>query len=363
MKKLTTEQFILKAIKVHGDEYDYSKTNYIGRDKEISYRCKVHGEISQLAGNHLSGKGCKHCSGNTKSITEEFIQKARIIHGSTYDYSGVAYETAKIKVKIVCSEHGGFLQSPNAHLAGKGCKFCAGTAKLNTNDFIAKAKAIHKSKYDYSKTDYVLSHLPVIIICERHGEFSQTPNAHLVECGCPKCGNASIGDKLRDSLSDFLEKARTIHGDRYDYSKVKYSTANRKVIISCPIHGEFLQTPNKHISRKSGCPSCTEYGYNTSKPAIFYLIEINENILGFGISNSFDDRYRTHRKNFKKHSVIHELLQTFNCTGHQALAIENHLKQTYEIIDTGIEGFRKEATEIKYLPDILKYIKKLLDTI
>lgn len=121
---------------------------------------------------------------------------------------------------------------------------------MNTEEFIQKAIEKHGNKYDYSKTNYILSRQKVIIICPIHGEFLQTPNDHLNVCGCPECGKIS---KKKYTLDIFKKKAQEIHGNKYDYSKVNYTGMNNKVCIICPEHGEFFQTPNNHINNKKGC--------------------------------------------------------------------------------------------------------------
>jgi protein-arginine kinase activator protein McsA len=116
--------------------------------------------------------------------------------------------------------------------------------------FIIKANEKHGEKYDYSKLEYVDAHTKVCIICPKHGEFWQTPNSHLNGCGCPKCGgNKSL------TTEEFIEKAKQIHGEKYDYSKVEYVNANTKVYVICPIHGEFWVTPANHL-RERGCSQC-----------------------------------------------------------------------------------------------------------
>lgn len=122
----------------------------------------------------------------------------------------------------------------------------------NQAEFIEKAKLIHGDKYDYSLVDYVKSSQNVIIICPIHGEFQQTPNHHLRGSGCKQCGRV----RTRNSVEDFVEKARAVHGNKYDYSKVEYTSVHNKVTIICPIHGEFQQTPHSHVTNKQGCPVC-----------------------------------------------------------------------------------------------------------
>ena len=119
--------------------------------------------------------------------------------------------------------------------------------------FITKAVQLHQNKYDYSKVDYVNNKTKVTIICPVHGEFEQTPNNHLKGNGCPKC----YYDKLSSNKDLFVEKANIIHSNKYSYDKFIYTKATSKSIITCPIHGDFEQTPNSHLNG-SGCPICAK---------------------------------------------------------------------------------------------------------
>lgn len=123
---------------------------------------------------------------------------------------------------------------------------------MNTEEFINRAQALHGNKYDYSKVEYKNSKEAVIIICPEHGEFLQSPIKHLRGRGCIKCHYESL---RREKSKEFFEKAKIIHNDKYDYSKVVYNKNNEKVTIICPEHGEFEQTPNSHLKGK-GCPHC-----------------------------------------------------------------------------------------------------------
>jgi len=121
-----------------------------------------------------------------------------------------------------------------------------------TTTFIEKARTVHGDRYDYSKVDYNFAKEKVIIICKSHGEFLVQPNAHLSSrSGCPIYANNTIINNKQ-----FIEKAKNVHGDRYDYSKVDYKRSQEKVKIICKVHGEFLQTPGNHINVKAGCPNC-----------------------------------------------------------------------------------------------------------
>lgn len=184
---LTLEEFIHKAQKAHGDKYDYSKVVYKDARTKVCIVCPIHGEFLQTPGKHLSGQGCPKCGGRYPCNTEEFIKRARKVHGDKYNYSKVEYVNYETKVCIICPEHGEFWQTPDGHLHGAGCQICSGTHKSNTVEFIKKAMEIHGNRYDYSKVNYVNNSSKVCIICKKHGEFWQTPANHLNGKGCQKC--------------------------------------------------------------------------------------------------------------------------------------------------------------------------------
>lgn len=124
-KKLsTTEIFIKKAKKIHGNKYGYEKTIYIGIDDKIIIKCSIHGDFKQVAYSHINGYGCAKCSGVGKLSTNEFINQAMLVHGNKYDYSKANYINAKAKINIICPLHGEFKQTPNQHKNGSGCPIC-----------------------------------------------------------------------------------------------------------------------------------------------------------------------------------------------------------------------------------------------
>lgn len=196
-----------------------------------------------------------------KLTTKEFIEKARAVHGDKYDYSKAEYKNNKQHVCIICPEHGDFWKIPGDHLSKKqGCPKCGAknggdVQRKTVDEFILEAKAVHGDKYDYSKVVYVNARTEVIIICPIHGEFTQVPCNHTSGHGCSKCGREKVGDVLRKTTDDFIKEAKEKHGDKYDYSKTMYKASEDKVVIICPEHGEFEQTPSNHLSGK-GCPEC-----------------------------------------------------------------------------------------------------------
>ena len=198
-----------------------------------------------------------------KITTESFIEKAKQIHGNKYDYSKVKYVNSTTKVCIICPEHGEFWQEPRSHLSGGGCKLCHHDKliKINTitkEEFVKRAKEVHGDKYDYSKVEYSSILNKVCIICPEHGEFWQTPDNHLHGHGCKKCVSEKMSKERRNSLEEFINKAKKVHGDKYDYSKVEYKNCDTLVKIICPIHGEFEQIPFNHL-HGSSCPYCKNW--------------------------------------------------------------------------------------------------------
>lgn len=127
--------------------------------------------------------------------------------------------------------------------------------KLTKNNFIERSNVIFGNKYDYSKVEYMNNSTPVTIICPIHGEFKKTPNHHLNGQGCPTCAKIARVEKKTLSNEEFIEKARKVHGEKYDYSKVKYTGRRKLLTIICPIHGEFKQIANNHLQGE-GCPIC-----------------------------------------------------------------------------------------------------------
>lgn len=136
--------------------------------------------------------------------------------------------------------------------------------KKTTEIFIKESRAIHGDRYDYSKAEYDGKDTKVVIICPKHGEFRQTPHNHIhCKQGCPKCKYERLSQIEKSNIEDVIKKAKEKHNNKYDYSKVDYKNTNTKVIITCPIHGDFEQTMHSHLFGH-GCPKCSSnYRKNT----------------------------------------------------------------------------------------------------
>jgi hypothetical protein len=249
-----------------------------------------------------------------KRTTKEFIEICNLVHNKKYDYSNTEYTSKDVKIKIICPIHGEFEQIANDHIRGAGCKKCSfnGINKKGADEFIEEANKIHNNKYDYSKVEYINTKTKVKIICPSHGEFEQIPKNHLKKSGCPKCASIFVGNMNRKNSKIFINEAKLLHGDKYDYSKVEYINAKTKIKIICPIHGEFEQMPDAHTKLKQGCPNChydkvkynapswtKENWVNAGKNSTnfdgfkLYVIECsNENEIFYKIGRTYTKLYR-----------------------------------------------------------------------
>ena len=138
--------------------------------------------------------------------------------------------------------------------------------KNKLEKFIEKSQKTHGNKYDYSKVEYINSETKVCIICPEHGEFWQTPAAHVRGRSCPKCANNSRGNKTV-TIESLIKKFNLTHNGKYSYEKTDYVNANTKICVTCPIHGDFYILPFNHL-RGQGCPKCK--GRNLTQDELIY---------------------------------------------------------------------------------------------
>jgi len=269
--------FVSKAQNVHGQNFDYSKVNYIRSGLAVEIICQTHGSFFQAPSIHLQGVGCNSCkedihrkkmSAVKSNAAKAFEDRAKKIHHLKYDYSKSHYVDSDTKLIVTCKLHGDFQQTPNKHLAGQGCPKCREilnkefhkkrslTAKA---EFAKNASIVHAGKYGYQNSNYIDARTKLTIHCPVHGEFEQTPDTHLSGGGCIKCRTDLIRKlsqiKIKESAERFPVRAAVKHDGKYDYSKVAYFNKEAPVTITCPMHGDFQQSPNKHL-QGNGCPQC-----------------------------------------------------------------------------------------------------------
>ena len=205
----TTEQFIEEAKTIHGDKYNYNNTVYNGSHSKLKIICPIHGEFEQIAKDHLNGQGCPKCKCKriwdtrgritTESFVKKYFEKFPDKLGN-YDFSKADYVKNSQKITVICNEHGEFLITPNALLAGECCSKCSKVYRPTTEEFIERAKTVHGNKYDYNKVEYINSKTKICIICPEHGEFWQIPYSHLNGQGCPKCVMSHMENKIKEFL-------------------------------------------------------------------------------------------------------------------------------------------------------------------
>lgn len=261
-----------KSIEIFGNKYDFSLVADRFTTKEkLRIVCLEHGIFEKSYEKHIGNKqGCPVCSGKFRYNTETFIEKCKTLDNiGNISFENVNYVNNKTKVKMYCHhkdehdcEHGEFEITPGHFLSGERCPKCryiksAASKRRDIEEVIDKARKIHCNKYDYSLiTNYKNDREKLPIICPEHGIFEQTMNNHIIGGqGCPECGKIKCSNEKLMTNEEFIERARKVHNDKYDYSKVRYEKSDKKVKIICPDHGEFEQIARNHLFGQ-GCPKC-----------------------------------------------------------------------------------------------------------
>lgn len=445
MVKMTTEEFIIKARKVHGGKYDYSKAQYVDAKTKVCIVCPEHGGFWQIPSSHLKGRDCPACAKEKRTKTrklnlgilsfneakifiKDFCLRSRQEYRNIYEkqlkdaglpkYPETAYrknwcgwndflscnkhtnqtkfldydEAQKIASSLGLKSQKEWIEytkskefnneipkCPQNVYKNKGWKSWGvwlGTEYINnanriylsyseakkivsrfqiksvreytdfsktkefpknlpkqpqhyykeewvswneflgtnnchrpaTDEFISNSKSVHGNKYDYSKVKYINAKTKVCIICPTHGEFWQIPSSHLKSNGCPKC----TFPNTNMSSEEFVIKAKQVHGDKYDYSKVKYVNIKTKVCIICPKHGEFWQSPENHLSGK-GCQNCNgltkQYKFNLleefeSEYAFRAFLENHDINILLSILMNIEPKYEPLKKDIER-ALVH----------------------------------------------------------
>lgn len=276
----TTAEFVEQAAE-HWPTYDFSEVAYVDAHTKVRVGCPLHGVFFQTPCGLLTKYGCPQCGRERKckslsSTQQEFLRKARAVHGNRYGYDSVQYVDCHTPVIIHCTKHGEFRQKPLTHLTGRKCRAC-GIEERNASlfgsleDFRQRATETHQGRYTYEESVYRGAHAPLTIHCTVCGtSFRQTPAKHLKGQGCKSCSLRQAGERGRNTQEHVLKQFHASHGNRYDYSQMEYTGSKSKVAIGCPKHGIFWQYPFDHISGH-GCPSCVHL-YSTPHKEIEALL-------------------------------------------------------------------------------------------
>ncbi len=336
--KLSTKDFIKKAIESHHDEngqplFDYDESDYKGNDIPVIIKCKKAGHrFEQTPTNHYRN-GCKYCSGCYKRDTEDFIRRSIEIHKDDegkplYDYSKVEYITTEDKVEIKCRNGHTFFQTPHHHL-NHGCDFCArGVYIQNTEQLIEEARKVHGDKYDYSNSIYTGMNNHIIIKCEEHGEFLQVVLCHITYGrGCIKCAQQKNGILQRKTLEKFIEEANIIHENKFDYSRVheSYEKSDSKINIKCSkCEVNFMMRVKDHLYGQ-GCPNCK----NKTHVVLFDFLRKEHGTETFVSEKKFEGCKNKNYLPFDFYSKEHNLI--IELDGRQHFEEVNIFRETLEI--------------------------------
>jgi hypothetical protein len=220
MVQLTFREFVRRSQNTHGNLYDYSESDYKNCNVKLIVICKKHGEFEIKPILHWNGKGCQKCKKNKirnqkKNAQTNFIVTHNLLNGITQNTKKIA--------------------------------------------FIDKAKSLHKTRYDYSNLNYKDDYLPINIKCNLHGVFSEIPVLHLAGYGCVYCDIINKEQEFRiDELSKFLNSAYIMYKNKYKYDCIYFNTYFDPITIICPYHGEFHETPYNHLNGYA-CYECYDY--------------------------------------------------------------------------------------------------------
>lgn len=345
MKSEKTKLFIKRATGVHGGRYDYSMVAYTSAHVKVTILCREHGSFTQTANSHLRGRGCYECGRDAVALklragANDFITRAKAVHGNTYDYGSVKYLNNRTRVEIVCTEHGSFYQTPSNHLKGHSCKACASSLRgskssMSMYEFISKSNRVHgEDTYDYSGSKYSSNKSKISIRCEKHGLFEQIASNHLRGAGCRFCGwDASGETKSLASASGFIERLRRVHGGVYDYSNSVYSGSKGKIRISCKKHGDFEQSFSGHESGK-GCRLCH---IKKSGHTFIYILKNDKGQSKIGISVNPIVRARVLSKESPFDIKVHTYIKAGNFNDAYKIEQLSHKKLAEK--NSGYSGF------------------------
>lgn len=195
---MTADEFFQRMHQLYdASELDFMTAEFNGKNKKVTAYCRKHGAITHPADYWLEGKGCEYCNG--KFYPPDFLQLARKKHGYKYQYRGIKdikNQTSIIRIHCNNPEHHWWPQRVDRHLAGDGCRECAGRHQpvmQRCQEWIDKCiEKYGEGRYDYSRAheDYVNNDSLVWIRCCIHDHwFQQTPDNNLrtVNGSCPIC--------------------------------------------------------------------------------------------------------------------------------------------------------------------------------
>jgi len=275
------------------------------------------------------------------NLQDDFIKKAVSIYGNRYDYTGIVYKNSFTPVNVLCPKHGNFIVTPTKHLNRRQeCPVCKQDRvnKEKTDRMLEHVEVEAKTKYNGKFTNIVPvdktvtnKHAKLKIVCPVHGEFVTTIGQFLTKSkyGCRKCGEAAAAESKVKDTDWFIDKAKVVHGDKYKYNKTVYVRATEHTTITCPLHGDFKQTPSAHLAGY-GCRHCVSYGGGKSnlkgEVTLYYLKIKNTELFKIGVTSQLiAHRYRS---SFDREQIEVVFTKKYS-TGSEAYRVEQLLLRKY----------------------------------
>lgn len=222
--------------------------------------------------------------------------------------------------------------------------------KLTQEEAINRLKEKHP-EYDFSKAAYTGSNKKIEAVCPLHGSFWSRFADLVTSTRCPKCSVKSIKDKQKTSIEDFIAKANEIHNNFYKYSKVDYVNNRTKVTITCPIHGDFQQRPEHHITGH-GCKKCTMKGNSWTLESWKTKASRSKNFLGFTLYllHCFDKKTgEEFLKIGRTFTSLNERYRSKTCIPYDYTVIAT-LTTNPDVIVTCEKAVKKKHKEHTYIP-------------
>jgi len=391
--KITQKDFICRAVSVHGDLYDYSKSVYKNYRTKVCIQCKVHGEFYQTPHDHISGKyGCRFCgkeSASSKRMKskEEFKKEIENLYPGIFNIDSLVYSGMNSPVRITHINFGEFeicpkkllYQNPKRGDMFHTVDFLKKEKQVKIENFLKRAEEVHGDKFTYDMVNYNGHESSISIYCKEHKKhFTQKTKHHLKSNGgCPDCKSDSISRAASQDLPSFIKKAVEIWGDSLDFSKTVYKNNKTKSVFVCRKHGEFTKTPNDIIGGH-GCKLCGtsklgKYNVKNSKnreslykeqTAILYLMKIHnseETFYKVGISISLFDRISNIKSLSKcEVEVIHSVNMTlFEAVNREHTILDQLSKYSY-LPKKRFSGYR-ECLSVDCLEEVNKAFTQIYD--
>lgn len=270
-KKMTTEEFLIRAEEIHGDLYDYSYVEYLNTGTPVRIICPKHGEFMCSPRNHLrpeKPRGCPKC-GRDRQIKfatkpfDEFVSVAKKIHYGRYQYIPETYARAKSNMTMICAEHGEFRQTPDSHLRGAGCPTCAGEtrAKKYRDSHASAVAQLVASQSDgkvmLDATSYRGQNAGALFNCKQHGNFERRVILALKTTHpCPECLQIAL-DTFPQEAESLKAKVLSALGENYTVEPFEFDGRGTKMTLQCgdPEHPPFARIISSTF-RLRGCPVC-----------------------------------------------------------------------------------------------------------